>query len=640
MPVVTPHDPTLFQIGHKTDAGRSGKNNEDDYGLFATRYPQGGASVQVAVVADGIGGHAGGEWASYITVETMRAVMLDREDISVPQRLEEAIRQANSAIYRRSLEEPNLAGMGTTVVAAAILQKTLYVAHLGDSRAYLIRDGRAHRLTVDHSWAQEAVDAGRLSVEAAKVHPNRHVIKRFLGIDADIEVDHGMVALEEGNGSNGEVLAQAQRVSQTPIQPGDAILLCSDGLTDVVSDKEIARVVSRRAPQDAAERLVDLANKAGGPDNITAVILKRESETQAAGGGSRTPLLALLIGLLALALVAGGWFLLAGRGGAEKDRISQDMIATQVAAAFTATAGAAPPTATEASTNTATPTATETPRPETPTPEDALPEQAGEGTPAAALVQATNPNSGENAIAESDTLSATTPLSQTSCLNPASEAPAPASEEGITTSTPRPTKTPRATSTPVPRRADLEATATAKADEATAVAATKTAAAPTSTPRPITRTAPSPAATRPTAVLPSGTVTLIGPAEDDSLDGNSKQEFSWSALPSLPNGVQYELVFWKPEEDGLTAGRSPVGASLRTAVPVDLNAADTQMGDIVDPGKTTCWGVRLWNSNPGRALEMVSDGCRKFVYTGTGGGSSSSGGGGGDDDGSLSGSRP
>ncbi len=306
------NDPTIT-IGYATHPGRTGKNNEDDYVVFETQPTTGDGttypSIQVAMVADGIGGNIAGETASHLAAENFHKTFTALT--SPPRRrLVEAIETANLAIYDRAINDSNLQGMGTTIVAAALLGNELFVAHAGDSRAYLIRGGRAHQLSIDHTWAQEAIDAGRLTPERAKEHPNRHVIKRFLGIAPEVEVDTMMV---DYNGApvNSDKLHEASKADVLRIQPGDTILLCSDGLTDVVSDKQIEQTVKKYNVQDAANQLIDMANKAGGPDNITVVMMQRRDPNAAplalvSPTVGRSSMMGILLaaGLVLLALAA------------------------------------------------------------------------------------------------------------------------------------------------------------------------------------------------------------------------------------------------------------------------------------------------------------------------------------------------
>lgn len=314
-----------FLIGSFTDPGRSGKNNEDNLAVFEVDWQDDLRlrRVQVAVVADGIGGNNAGEIASKIAVEKIQAIMHTQPTVPIVERLEQALQQANHEIFDTGQNNPALAGMGSTVVAAALVDDLLQVVHVGDSRAYLVRDGVAHRLTLDHTWAQEAIEIGRLSPEAARVHPNRNVIKRFLGIDDALDVDHKIIDLSQASGGV-EGPGRWPMAEQMRLLPGDTVLLCSDGLTDELTDAELAGAVRKYEPQVAAEQLTAMANAHGGRDNITVVLLRmpggapiptaRPPAAAGAGGKSRLPLAVVgaILGVLLLAALAA---LLLSRGG-------------------------------------------------------------------------------------------------------------------------------------------------------------------------------------------------------------------------------------------------------------------------------------------------------------------------------------
>jgi len=206
-------------------------------------------------VADGMGGHAAGEVASQLAVETLMARYYadDENDTAPPAvRLEQAILAANSAVHEQATATDSQAGMGTTLVAAVVRDNWLTVANVGDSRAYLVRNGVARQLTRDHSWVAQQVAAGVLNEQEAREHIYRNVVTRCLGHRPDIQVD---------------LFAQ-------PLRAGDVVLLCSDGLSNQVSDAEIADALTSLSPKQAAERLIALANERGGPDNVTAVVFK------------------------------------------------------------------------------------------------------------------------------------------------------------------------------------------------------------------------------------------------------------------------------------------------------------------------------------------------------------------------------
>ena len=234
-----------------TDVGRMRKNNEDSYL----------SSKPVAAVADGMGGHSAGEVASAIAIEEL-AALGDRgpweNETAATDDLKQAILRANRRIREMAASDRKLNGMGTTLVALLEDGDMVHVANVGDSRGYLLRQGELSQVTVDHSLVQELVDDGRLSPEDAERHPQRSVITRALGIDPEVEFD----------------------LFTYKLQVGDRLLLCSDGLSDVVGTSQIRNVLLRvRSPQKAARQLVTVANEQGGPDNITVIVVDAVDET-------------------------------------------------------------------------------------------------------------------------------------------------------------------------------------------------------------------------------------------------------------------------------------------------------------------------------------------------------------------------
>ena len=234
-----------------TDVGRMRKNNEDSYL----------SSKPVAAVADGMGGHSAGEVASAIAIEELTALR-DRgpweNETAATDDLKQAILRANRRIREMAASDHKLNGMGTTLVALLEDGDMVHVANVGDSRGYLLRQGELSQVTVDHSLVQELVDDGRLSPEDAERHPQRSVITRALGIDPEVEFD----------------------LFTYKLQVGDRLLLCSDGLSDVVGTTQIRNVLLRvRSPQKAARQLVTVANEQGGPDNITVIVVDAVDES-------------------------------------------------------------------------------------------------------------------------------------------------------------------------------------------------------------------------------------------------------------------------------------------------------------------------------------------------------------------------
>lgn len=247
--------PQLIVAG-RTDPGQRRGLNEDAWRI-ADESELGSLIEErgrLFAVADGMGGHAAGEVASQLAIETLFAEYYGGDDalMSPAMRLEQAILRANAQIYEQAGITASQAGMGTTIVAAVAHGEWVTIANVGDSRAYLIRDGAVQQLTHDHSWVAEQVTAGLLTEQQAQNHMYRNVVTRCLGHNPQIEVD----------------------TFEHVLEPGDAVLLCSDGLSNQVSEDELGRVIAEETPYEAVIELVELANRYGGPDNITAVMLK------------------------------------------------------------------------------------------------------------------------------------------------------------------------------------------------------------------------------------------------------------------------------------------------------------------------------------------------------------------------------
>jgi PPM family protein phosphatase len=280
---LTRTEPELI-IAQATHEGMSGKHNEDNLDSFC--WQVNGRLLHVGVVADGIGGQIAGELASRLAVEAVGDYFDRLPELSgnLTDHLAQAITVANEAVYQHSQTNRELQGMGTTMVIAGILDGRLYTAYVGDSRIYLLRDGRLRQITVDHTWAQEAIEAGLLTREQAKTHPNRNVIKRFLGGFPEVEVDRRLSL--QPNQSQAEMLTgQGLR-----LRAGDTILLCSDGLSDMISDDAIHDSLYNHflALDTAAVELIAKANDAGGKDNITVVIMQIPGGKPVAPVGTRS----------------------------------------------------------------------------------------------------------------------------------------------------------------------------------------------------------------------------------------------------------------------------------------------------------------------------------------------------------------
>jgi len=224
--------------GAVTDIGRVRRGNEDRYLVDP--------SLGLYAVADGMGGHRAGEVASETALDALHEAVGDGGDI------ETAMTLANEAVFEKASDDDELRGMGTTLTAVTLRDDKLEVGHVGDSRAYLRRDGSLQQLTDDHSLVAELVAAGEISEDEAEVDPRRSMITRALGIEPGVEVDVVPIA----------------------VQAGDRLVLCSDGLTGMIRDDALAEILEQESdPKDAAKRLVDRANEAGGIDNVTVVVV-------------------------------------------------------------------------------------------------------------------------------------------------------------------------------------------------------------------------------------------------------------------------------------------------------------------------------------------------------------------------------
>lgn len=314
---------TKLKVCGKTDVGIQRSSNEDNIKVFNKfEHPETGEAQlrgNLYIVADGMGGHRAGEVASSIAVEEIGRIYYSSSEFTgIESTLVEAIKEANRRIYERSQTVASTRGMGTTVAAAVIRGDELYTAHVGDSRVYLIRDNRVAFVTEDHSLVREQVRSKVLTEEEAKSSPMRHVITRSLGNAPDVDVE----------------------VNRLDIEEGDIVVLCSDGLWEPVGDRTIVESASRYIwglPEQACEDLVTAANRAGGPDNISVIVIgiekvvpvrsmKGKSGIPVAAGaglpernrGIASRVIAATLALVALALWSAIFFII-GRNSARVD---------------------------------------------------------------------------------------------------------------------------------------------------------------------------------------------------------------------------------------------------------------------------------------------------------------------------------
>jgi protein phosphatase len=259
-----------------TDRGRRRDRNEDQF-LIATltqalRVRESSVETKgvhcgeprghLFVVADGMGGHAAGDQASTLAVRTVEAFVVDSlnwcarlrgDGVALLEEFQKAVQRADDDVVTATREHPELRGMGTTLTLAYLAGEDLFIAHAGDSRCYLLRHGKLHQLTHDHTLVQAMVERGVISQEEAATHQLRHIVANVVGGDeAGVHAELHKLVLERG----------------------DRILLCSDGLTTMVADREVAATVhSSRDPEQACRRLVDRANELGGKDNVTVIVV-------------------------------------------------------------------------------------------------------------------------------------------------------------------------------------------------------------------------------------------------------------------------------------------------------------------------------------------------------------------------------
>jgi protein phosphatase len=258
-----------LHISALSHPGMSGKNNEDRYAVSSFHLGKDDPRPSVfAVVADGIGGHHAGEVAAELAINYISQGVSESNGKKPLKILENVIHDASQAIAAHSAGKVEEEGMGSTCACAWVIENNLYTANVGDSRIYLLRGKYIRRLSTDHTWVQEAIDKGIITPDQARDHPNVHVIRRHLGGIKLPDVDFRLRLSDEEN--DGE----SERNQGYALEPGDVILMCTDGLTDLVWDDEILKVIrSKKDLKSAAEGLVELANKRGGHDNITVVLM-------------------------------------------------------------------------------------------------------------------------------------------------------------------------------------------------------------------------------------------------------------------------------------------------------------------------------------------------------------------------------
>lgn len=269
-------------IGNHSDVGKARERNEDYFGSFS------GDFGNLLVVCDGMGGHKGGEIASRLAVETLKNHFEKlSEDFNPAEEIKKALQEANDSIIETAERDSSLSDMGSTVVLVLIRDNLAYCASLGDSRIYLVAENSIRQFTKDHSLVQQMVDSNMITEEEAKDHPKKNVITKALGIDEALEPD---------------------MLEPLELKENNKLILCTDGLTSTVNKEEILEQVENNSPQQASQKLVDLANERGGADNITVQVVsfsskKPAEKVKAISGNNLLMYSVLIIALLALTLV-------------------------------------------------------------------------------------------------------------------------------------------------------------------------------------------------------------------------------------------------------------------------------------------------------------------------------------------------
>jgi serine/threonine protein phosphatase PrpC len=262
-----PSDKPHLRVSAVSNPGRVRDHNEDSYGVTAYRLQPDETPALLAVLADGIGGHQAGEVASALTVDAVISTVESQPGGEPMAVLANAVREAARQVHQAATGDKAREGMGSTLAVAWIIGPNLYTVSVGDSRIYFRRDGDLHRISIDHTWIQEALDHGIIQPDEVEGHPNAHVLRRHIGGAKPPEPDFRLrLKLDETDKAS---VANQGLV----LKPGDQLLLCSDGLTDLVSGPDIDASLAQNGPR-ATQDLLLLALERGGHDNITIVVLE------------------------------------------------------------------------------------------------------------------------------------------------------------------------------------------------------------------------------------------------------------------------------------------------------------------------------------------------------------------------------
>ena len=261
-----------LNVGAASHPGEKREINEDRHIVTSFRIQKDSTPVLLAIVADGIGGHQAGEIASEITIETIVNAISENGAQDPIKTLRSAVLSAGASVFGAAQQSSDFFGMGSTASIALIVGEKLYTAHVGDSRIYLYRQRRLRQISKDHTWVQEAIEHQIIEPHEAADHPNAHMLQRAIGSAEAPEPDFRIRLSDRESDSTSE------NNQGLLLKSGEIILLCTDGLTDLVKDDEIELALVEQSPDDAAQSLISLARARGGHDNITVVILEIPEE--------------------------------------------------------------------------------------------------------------------------------------------------------------------------------------------------------------------------------------------------------------------------------------------------------------------------------------------------------------------------
>jgi len=257
----------------------------------------------LCILCDGVGGHLGGETASRLAVDQITAEIEATDGSSPLVQLSNAIQSASELVWKTAQESAELRGMATTAACAWIFGKRLFIANVGDSRIYLIRKGRAHQISVDHTWLQDALEAGLITRADFKGHPNAHVIKRYVGSETPPEVDSRLMFGEHPE----------KNLQGMMLEAGDQLFLCSDGISDLVQENEIVTLLKNSNLDSALEAMKLLVYQRGANDNLSMIVVNIPSGSTPVAGKTKTLRLTLFALIILLASLLGiylGWMAL------------------------------------------------------------------------------------------------------------------------------------------------------------------------------------------------------------------------------------------------------------------------------------------------------------------------------------------